>query len=223
MRKSPHLNSNGKARQREYDKSARTKAAILQAALREFGTHGLAGARIDRIAKSAGVNNHALYYHFGDKQALFRLVLEHGYESFSANRQPRAREGRADPELGVAKIVSDVWDFVQRSPEHMAMAHEVNRQRGLNLDAEGRKRVRAAAAPLLSDLELVVREGKARKRFSRATNAEHLYFTIFALCSFYFSNAYTVSAVVGRDLLDPKAVRERKREICRFVVAALRP
>lgn len=218
-----HLLSNGKQRQREYDKSARTKAAILQAAVREFGTHGLAGARIDRIAKSAGVNNHALYYHFGDKEALFRLVLEHGYESFSANRQPRALEGRADPELGVAKIVSDVFDFVQRSPEHMAMAHEVNRHRGANLDAEGRKRVRAAAAPLLADLELVVREGKARRRFSRDTNAEHLYFTIFALCSFYFSNAYTVSAVVGRNLLAPGAIRQRKREISRFVLAALRP
>src|SRR5207244_11387815 len=158
-----HLNRNGKQRQREYDKSARTKAAIVRAALREFAQHGLAGARVDRIAKAARVNNHALYYHFGDKDALFRVVLEHGYESFRANQQPRALEGM-DPEEGVAKIVSDVFEFVQRSPEHMAMALEVNRHRGANLDAEGRKRVRIAAAPLLDDLDLVVREGKARKR-----------------------------------------------------------
>jgi hypothetical protein len=116
-----------------------------------------------------------------------------------------------------------VFDFVQTSPEHMAVAMEVNRHRGANLDAEGGRHVRAAAAPLLSDLEAVVRLGKAQKRFAPGTNAQQLYFTIFALCSFYFSNAYTVSAVVGRDLLKPAAVEERKREISRFVLAALRP
>jgi TetR/AcrR family transcriptional regulator len=222
MRKPRHRNSNGKEREREYDKSARTKAAILSAAVREFSSYGLAGARVDRIAKAARVNNHALYYHFGNKDALFRVVLEQGYESFRANQQPRALDGM-DPEEGVAKIVSDVFEFVQRSPEHMAMTIEVNRHRGVNLDAEGRKRVSTAAAPLLSDLELVVREGKARKRFARGTNAEHLYFTIFALCSFYFTNAYTVSAVVGRNLLEPAAIEKRKKEIRRFVLAALRP
>jgi TetR/AcrR family transcriptional regulator len=213
---------NGKQRQREYDKSARTKAAILRAAMREFSTYGIAGARVDRIAKAAGVNNHALYYHFGNKDALFRVVLEQGYDAYRANRQPLALEAM-DPEEGVAKIVSDVFEFVQRSPEHMAIALEVNRRRGANLNAEGRKRVRIAAAPLLADLELVVREGKARKRFDPATDAEHLYFTIFALCSFYFTNAYTVSAVVGRSLLTPAAIEKRKSEIRRFVLAALRP
>ena len=222
MPKRVHYHRNGKKRQREYDKSSRTKAAILRAALREFARHGIAGARVDRIARAAGVNNHALYYHYGNKQALFRLVLEHGYKAFRANHASRVFDGM-DPEAGVANIVSDVFDFVQGSPEHMAVATEVNRHRGANLNAEGRRQVRAAAAPLLLDLEAVVRLGKEQKRFSATTNAQHLYFTIFALCSFYFSNAYTVSAVVGRDLLDPAAVRERKKEISRFVLAALRP
>ena len=199
-----------------------TKRRIFDAAVAEFARHGIAGARIDRIARAAGVNNHALYYHFGNKQALFRLVLEHGYKAFRANHASRVFDGM-DPEAGVANIVSDVFDFVQGSPEHMAVATEVNRHRGANLNAEGRRQVRAAAAPLLLDLEAVVRLGKEQKRFTATTNAQHLYFTIFALCSFYFSNAYTVSAVVDRDLLDPAAVRERKKEISRFVLAALRP
>lgn len=217
-----HYHRNGKPRQREYHRSLRTKEAILRAATREFSTHGIAGARVDRIARAAGVNNHALYYHFGNKEALFSIVLQRGYESFSANRKLRDR-GSMGPEQRVAKIVSHVFDFVQSSPEHMAIAMEVNRRRGANLDAEGRRQVRAAAAPLLTDLAEVVREGKLRKRFAAGTNAEQLYFTIFALCSFYFSNAYTVSAVVGRKLLDPDAVRRRKKEICRFVLAGLRP
>ena len=33
------------------------------------------------IAKAARVNNHALYYHFGNKSALFRAVLEDALEA----------------------------------------------------------------------------------------------------------------------------------------------
>lgn len=223
MRRTTRYLSNGKPRQREYDKSARTKAAIVAAAMHEFASHGIAGARVDRIARAAGVNNHALYYHFGNKDALFRMVLEAGYDSYRANREGLERKDMIDPRRAMTKIVSDVFDFVQRSPEHMAIAMEVNRGRGANLDAEGRSRVRLAARPLLADVESVVRAGKAQRMFSRATNAEQLYLTIFALCSFYFSNAYTVSAVVGHDLLEPRAVKQRKDEICRFVLAALRP
>jgi TetR/AcrR family transcriptional regulator len=221
VRRATRYLSNGKPRQREYDKSSRTKAAIAAAAMHEFAVHGVAGARVDRIARAAGVNNHALYYHFGNKEALFRLVFEAGYDSYRTSRQPVGKD--LDPREAMVKIVSDVFDFVQRSPEHMAIAMEVNRSRGSNLDAEGRSRVRAAARPLLADVESVVSAGKAAGFFSRETSAEQLYLTIFALCSFYFSNAYTVSAVVGHDLLEPRAVKQRKQEICRFVLAALRP
>ena len=221
-RRGPRTLSNGKPRQREYDKSSRTKAAIVAAAMHEFAAHGIAGARVDRIARAAGVNNHALYYHFGSKDGLFRTVFEAGYDSYRASRQPLERKD-LDPRRAIVKIVSDVFDFVQRSPEHMAIAMEVNRGHGDNLDGEGRSRVRLAARPLLADIEHVVRAGKACGQFSAETSAEQLYLSIFALCSFYFSNAYTVSAVVGHDLLDARAVKQRKQEICRFVLAALRP
>ncbi|MDT8912939.1 TetR family transcriptional regulator [Amycolatopsis sp. PS_44_ISF1] len=52
-----------------------TKARILEAALREFAQHGLAGARVDRIAESAAANKRSLYVHFGNKDELFDLVV----------------------------------------------------------------------------------------------------------------------------------------------------
>jgi hypothetical protein len=36
---------------------------ILEAAKQEFAGHGLAGARVDRIAAKAGANKRMLYYH----------------------------------------------------------------------------------------------------------------------------------------------------------------
>lgn len=53
-----------------------TKQRILNAALEEFGTYGLAGARIDRIAKNGNASKERLYAYFGDKVALFHAVLD---------------------------------------------------------------------------------------------------------------------------------------------------
>src|SRR5947207_13539820 len=53
-----------------------SRAAILKAAVREFAQEGVAGARTDAIARSAGVNKALLYYYFEDKEALYRAVLD---------------------------------------------------------------------------------------------------------------------------------------------------
>jgi AcrR family transcriptional regulator len=53
----------------------RTRERIFKAAFREFADEGFAGARVDRIARRAGINKRMLYHYFGDKEALFREVL----------------------------------------------------------------------------------------------------------------------------------------------------
>lgn len=53
----------------------RTKRLLLDAATAEFSEHGLAGARVDRIAAAAGVNKERIYQYFGRKDDLFAAVL----------------------------------------------------------------------------------------------------------------------------------------------------
>ncbi|HEX6360815.1 TetR/AcrR family transcriptional regulator [Actinophytocola sp.] len=52
-----------------------TKRRIMQAAVDEFATHGLAGARVDRIAENATANKRSIYMHFGTKEELFDMVV----------------------------------------------------------------------------------------------------------------------------------------------------
>ncbi len=52
-----------------------TRKRILVAAHKEFTEVGLAGARVDRIAESAGVNKRMLYHYFGNKEELFREMM----------------------------------------------------------------------------------------------------------------------------------------------------
>jgi AcrR family transcriptional regulator len=46
------------------------KRRLMKAAVDEFTEHGLAGARIDRIAESASANKRSIYMHFGTKEAV---------------------------------------------------------------------------------------------------------------------------------------------------------
>ena len=49
---------------------------MIDAAVREFAAHGLAGARVDRIAALAASNKRAIYDYFGNKESLFDVALE---------------------------------------------------------------------------------------------------------------------------------------------------
>ncbi|MDD9267257.1 TetR family transcriptional regulator [Paenibacillus sp. GCM10023248] len=53
-----------------------TRERILEAAKTEFAAYGIAGARVDRIAKTAGCNKNMIYIYFESKEKLFTTVLQ---------------------------------------------------------------------------------------------------------------------------------------------------
>ena len=58
-----------------------SRAAILAAALHVFARKGVDGTTMREVAKSAKVNNAMIYYHFGDKETLYRAVLSDSFEA----------------------------------------------------------------------------------------------------------------------------------------------
>src|SRR6202171_6400271 len=53
-----------------------TVRRIVVAARKVFAQRGLSGARMDQIARAAGVNKALPYYYFRNKEELHRFVLE---------------------------------------------------------------------------------------------------------------------------------------------------
>ncbi|MBP2330424.1 AcrR family transcriptional regulator [Kibdelosporangium banguiense] len=51
-----------------------TRERIVAAATAEFARHGIAGARIDRIAKNAKTSKERVYAHFASKEDLYRVI-----------------------------------------------------------------------------------------------------------------------------------------------------
>jgi AcrR family transcriptional regulator len=56
-------------------KSAARRDAILSAALDEFSARGFTAARLDDVARCAGVAKGTIYLHFRDKEALFQELI----------------------------------------------------------------------------------------------------------------------------------------------------
>ena len=92
--------------------AAATKARLLEAAAEEFAEHGLAGARVDRIAPRAGVNKERLYNYFGSKERLFGAVLTDRLREL-ARALPVTPAALAD----VRAFAGAVYDYHRANPQ----------------------------------------------------------------------------------------------------------
>ena len=85
---------------------------IIEAALEVFAERGLSQARLDDIAKRAGVSKGTIYLYFPNKEELFREVVR----STIVARIERAEQVAATAEGSVrdvmVQIMGGMWDFL---------------------------------------------------------------------------------------------------------------
>ena len=62
---------------------AEARQRILDAAIAEYARYGVDGARVDRIARTAGASKERLYAYFGDKHGLFEEAIRDATERSS--------------------------------------------------------------------------------------------------------------------------------------------
>lgn len=94
-----------------------SREKILEAASGAFAEAGFAGARVDEIARRAGVNKAMLYYHFGDKRSLYTEVLAQNFGRIeSALTESLPPEGPAADRL--LSVVTTVVRAISANPEH---------------------------------------------------------------------------------------------------------
>ncbi|WP_243360966.1 TetR/AcrR family transcriptional regulator [Fundidesulfovibrio terrae] len=96
--------------------------AILDAAATVFAEHGFAGARVEAIAKAAGINKAMLYYRVGDKARLYELVVMRQFDRLAtAVEQVDASDGAALEKLkGILNAVAGLFAKDPRLPRIMA-------------------------------------------------------------------------------------------------------
>ncbi len=157
-----------------------TRRRIFDAAAAEFAEHGLAGARVDRIAAAAKANKQAIYLYYGNKEKLFAAVLRAKLTEV-AQAQLSVRD---DPDA-VAESAGQIFDWYWEHPELIRLllweALEAGDESG-EIDRELRHCFR-------EKVDAIVAQGAADRlpAGARARAAQDLLFTIMGLIAWNFA------------------------------------
>jgi len=127
---------------------------IVAAAREEFARRGFAGARVDQIARRAGVNKQLLFYYFHSKRGLFQAVLaQSAGELETALAELASKSGGAGSGGGPLErlrlTLAAQFEFLARHPEIVALLGQGTRSGG-----------GAAFAPAINRLVVLLAEGQ---------------------------------------------------------------
>jgi AcrR family transcriptional regulator len=197
----------------------RTRAAILTAATTEFTAKGLNGARVDDIARRAGINKRMIYHYFGDKEGLYLAVLESTYAAIRTAEIGLNLAARA-PVEGMRELVAFTWNYFIAHPEFLSLLATENLHRARYLKQS--RRIRELHSPLVGTISELLARGVKAGLFRAGVDPVQLYITIASLGFFYMSNRHTLSTIFDRDLGAADQLRARAEHIADVVLSYLR-
>lgn len=133
---------------------AEQQDAVLDAAQREFVTHGFAAASLNRIIQAAGVSKGTMYYYFDGKDDLYADVIRRQLERFaaSAGALPVPQASDAD------EFWATLTDYAERmlvllagEPDTAALLRDSLAGPGSPSPAEAERQATQAAMPWLRE------------------------------------------------------------------------
>lgn len=202
------------------DRSAETRARILDAALGEFSSKGLAGARTEQIAGAAGVNKALLYYYFESKEKLYQSALDM-VASRVRDRSMAILLREASPGERLLRAALDHFDRILTQREFQSMMQQEMMR--LHKGEEGSLPVliKRVFAPLTAMFQSITREGVAS---GELIDADWMQILLAALGGnvFYFLSAPVWRLTIpGFEPHDLKTLRERRMKLVEFLAQAI--
>jgi TetR/AcrR family transcriptional regulator len=192
-----------------------TRTRILLAAVREFSENGLAGARTELIAESAGVNKALLYYYFKSKDDLYAAAVESVAEGVRASSMAVLA---ADASAGerFLRIVLNHFDRIHSNPgfAYLMQQEMVRLHRGeANSLASLAEKL---FGPLWLKMREVVEAGIRDGELISVDWMQMLYAGIGANV-FYFLSAPLMGLALGFDPLKREALKHRRKAAIEFL------
>jgi TetR/AcrR family transcriptional regulator len=179
---------------------------ILDAALSEFGRHGLRGTRIEQIAEAAGMSKTNLLYYFRTKDELYAAVLKRTLELWL--KPLRDLDAEADPAASLSAYIGQKLELSRRYPEASRLfAMEIMQgapHLGRVLETE--------LATLVERKIAIIGRWVADGRLA-AVEPRHLLFMIWATTQHYADFATQIRALTGKDLSDDGFFEESREAV----------
>ncbi len=201
-----------------------TRAAILEAALKEFAMEGIAGARTDAIARAAGVNKALLYYYFEDKETLYGAALDYVFGGLT-ERLEEALKPELTPRQKILAYARAHFDYMAQNPVYPRMVQrEMMRASSAASTQIGSPHIRQMVEryfkPIFMKLSQILHDGMEAGEF-RPVEPVHFIPSMIAIIVFYFINTPVVRLIVPGDPLSPERIAERRTAVLDFISASL--
>jgi TetR/AcrR family transcriptional regulator len=195
-----------------------SRAAILKAAVREFAREGVAGARTDAIARSAGVNKALLYYYFEDKEAIYRAVLDEVFSGMRATIH-EALSQKLSPREKLVSYVCAHFNYIASHPLYPRIVQAEFLRAGRDpgrLERIAKQYFR----PVFLEISGLLEEGAQSGDF-RSVNPVHFIPSMISVIVFYFNTAPIMKLMTGGDPMSAERLAERRTAVVDFISAAL--
>lgn len=199
-------------------KKRATIARLLKEARRAFSAKGLAGTRVDDIARAAGVTKQLVYHYFSSKEQLFASVLDESAEGVLADLLALDLD-HLPPTAALRLFLEYAFDQYRVDPALGSLAQEGLRFHEQNA-GEGRRFPDKAPA-LVAQVERILHRGEQSGEFRAGTDPRLFYAASALLTTGGFTNRYTVSAVSGFDSTSPEGIAAWRRFSVDFVLASV--
>lgn len=195
-----------------------TRERILSTAYKEFAARGYDGARIDAIVARCKISKNLLYHYFAGKEALFIEVMERAYGAMRERQNELALCGDNPVEDMRALVIQTIQHFIEQ-PEFIQLLSTENLHKASHISKS--KTITEMFNPLKSALDDILTKGKQKGVFRQDADWIDLYVSISGLGSYFISNRYTLSYVLGVDLNDPERVKSRLKHAPDMVLSYL--
>ena len=183
-----------------------TKRRIMAAAKVEFAKSGLGGARVDVIAERAKSNKRMMYHYFGNKETLFKLVLENAYADFREAEKALELD-HDEPIAALRKLVSFNWHYFLGNPEFITLVNSENLHKAKHI--KNSKRLQEMSRNFVGRMQTLLDRGATAGLFHKDIDAVQMNISVAAIAYHYLTNRYTGSIVFERNLMSPEALKGR--------------
>ncbi|MDB5932522.1 MAG: bacterial regulatory s, tetR family protein [Polaromonas sp.] len=195
-----------------------TIARLLKEARQAFSEKGLAGARVDEIARAAGVTKQLVYHYFSSKEELFASVLDESAQDVLADLLALELD-HLPPTQALRVLLEHAFDQYRSDPTLGPLAQEGLRFHEHN--TAHRVRFADIAPALVMQMDHILRRGAATGEFQQGVDARLFCAASALVTTGGFTNRYTVSAVAGFDTTSPEGIAAWRQFSVDFVLAAI--
>jgi TetR/AcrR family transcriptional regulator len=182
------------------ERSLRTRAAILDAALIEFAANGFDGAGTRAIAQRAGVPQPSINYHYASKEALWRAAVDHLFGELRESLDG----GRVEGSTGRAHLAETVRRFVRFA----ARRPELNRIMVQEATSDSPRLAWIVEHHVRPGFGMLSSQWEGLRRAGQVPDVDPLiaYYTFVGAASLLYVNAPEARRLTGRDPGDPAVI-----------------